>query len=311
MRILIAEDDFTSRTILAAVLKKQGHEVVAMVNGAEAWEAMQQSGAPKLAILDWMMPEMDGIEVCRRVRTLETEEQPYIIMLTSRGEKGDIIAGLDAGANDYLAKPFDEGELRARVEVGRRMVEMQAALVKSREALAHQAAHDALTGILNRRAILDSLAHELSRTRRNGKKVGVGMCDLDCFKQINDRYGHQVGDEVLCGFTRIIQDNLRKYDLIGRYGGEEFLVIIPDFWGPAQEAVYERLCEKVAQNTIPTGAGDVSITVSIGVSSGTGADTVDALLDKADTALYQAKTKGRNCVSYADPRVQEDAPLRS
>jgi diguanylate cyclase (GGDEF)-like protein len=308
MRILIAEDDFTSRTILAAVLKKQGHEVMAMVNGAEAWDAMQQSGAPKLAILDWVMPEIDGIEVCRRVRTMETDEQPYIIMLTSRGEKADIIAGLEAGANDYLAKPCDVGELRARIEVGRRMIEMQAALVKSREALAHQAAHDPLTGILNRRAILDSLANELSRASRNGTTVSIGMCDLDCFKQINDRYGHQVGDEVLCGFTRIIQDTLRKYDLIGRYGGEEFLVISPEVGEPARQAVYERLCERVADGTILTGAGDISITVSIGVSSGTGADTVDALLNEADTALYEAKTKGRNCAAYADPRVKENLP---
>jgi phosphoserine phosphatase RsbU/P len=128
MKILIAEDDFTSRTVLTAVLKKQGHEVTATVNGAEAWQALQQPEAPKLAILDWMMPEMDGLEVVRRVRALQTDRPPYIIMLTTKGEKADIIAGLESGANDYLAKPFDPGELRARIEVGRRMVEMQAAL---------------------------------------------------------------------------------------------------------------------------------------------------------------------------------------
>jgi phosphoserine phosphatase RsbU/P len=128
MRILIAEDDLTSRTVLTAVLKKQGHEVTITVNGAEAWQAMQQPDAPKLAILDWMMPEMDGLEVVRRVRALQTDRPPYIIMLTAKGEKADIIAGLDAGANDYLAKPFDIGELRARIEVARRMVEMQDAL---------------------------------------------------------------------------------------------------------------------------------------------------------------------------------------
>jgi sigma-B regulation protein RsbU (phosphoserine phosphatase) len=128
MKILIAEDDFTSRTVLTEVLKKQGHEVTATVNGTEAWQALQQPDAPKLAILDWMMPEMDGLEVVRRVRALQTDRPPYIIMLTTKGEKADIIAGLEAGANDYLAKPFDPGELRARIEVGRRMVEIQAAL---------------------------------------------------------------------------------------------------------------------------------------------------------------------------------------
>jgi len=135
MRILIAEDDFTSRTVLAGVLRKSGHEVLETVNGAAAWDALRQPGAPALAILDWMMPEMDGQEVVRRVRALQTDRPPYIIMLTTKDEKADIIAGLEAGANDYLAKPFDPGELRARVEVGRRMVEMQDALASKVEAL--------------------------------------------------------------------------------------------------------------------------------------------------------------------------------
>jgi sigma-B regulation protein RsbU (phosphoserine phosphatase) len=135
MRILIAEDDFTSLTVLAGVLKKEGHEVAATVNGAEAWQALQRPDAPALAILDWIMPEMDGLEVVRRVRALQTDRPSYIIMLTTKGEKADIIAGLEAGANDYLAKPFDPGELRARVEVGRRMVEMQDALADKIEEL--------------------------------------------------------------------------------------------------------------------------------------------------------------------------------
>ncbi|MCX5856051.1 MAG: response regulator transcription factor [Deltaproteobacteria bacterium] len=135
MRILIAEDDFTSRTVLTAVLKKQGHEVEATVNGAEAWKAMQQPDAPRLAILDWMMPEMNGLDVCRRIRALERDQPPYIIMLTSKGEKDDIVVGLDAGADDYLGKPYDPGELCARINVGRRMVEMQAALAAKIEEL--------------------------------------------------------------------------------------------------------------------------------------------------------------------------------
>ena len=135
MKILIAEDDLTSRTVLTAVLTKLGHEVEATVNGVEAWQAMQQLDAPRLAILDWMMPEMDGLEVVRRVRTLQNDRQPYIIMLTAKGEKADIIAGLEAGANDYVAKPFDPGELLARVEVGRHMVEMQDTLAGKIEEL--------------------------------------------------------------------------------------------------------------------------------------------------------------------------------
>ncbi|MCX5829217.1 MAG: response regulator transcription factor [Deltaproteobacteria bacterium] len=129
MKILIAEDDLTSRTVLTAVLKKQGHDVAATVNGAEAWQAMQQPDAPRMAILDWMMPEMDGPEIVRRVRALQTDRPPYIIMLTAKGEKADIIAGLDVGADDYLAKPYDPGELRARIRVGQRILELQAAMV--------------------------------------------------------------------------------------------------------------------------------------------------------------------------------------
>jgi two-component system cell cycle response regulator len=299
MKILIADDDFTSRTLLTAVLQKHGYDVVATVDGSEAWDVMGQPDAPKLVILDWMMPEMEGTEVCRLIRAVETDEPPYIILLTAKGGKTDIIEGLDAGADDYLAKPFDPGELRARLGVGQRMIEMQAKLVAARNALEEQATHDSLTGILNRRAILEGLENELSHAERSGKTVGIGMCDLDHFKEINDQYGHQVGDEVLCGFTQIIKDNLRKYDLIGRYGGEEFLIITPDFKGREFEGVYERLCEKVAGGAMHTEAGDLSITVSIGVSSSTGADTVDALLGEADAALYDAKKKGRNRVSYA------------
>ncbi len=303
MNILIAEDDFTSRSILAMILEKHGYGVAAAADGAEAWAAMQGADAPKLAILDWMMPEMDGIEVCRRIRTLETDQPAYIIMLTAKGEKDDIVAGLEAGADDYLAKPYDPDELRARVGVGRRVVEMQAKLAEARDALAHEATHDPLTGILNRRAILDRLAKELSRAARSGKMVGVGLCDLDHFKEINDRHGHQVGDDVLCGFTRIIQANLRQCDLIGRYGGEEFLVITPDVVEAAPERAYERLREMVAERAISTRVGDISTTVSMGVSLGTGADTVDSVLSQADTALYQAKKEGRNCVSYAGPEA--------
>jgi two-component system, cell cycle response regulator len=299
MRILIAEDDLTSRTLLARILKKQGHEVVATVNGMEAWVTMQQHDAPLLAVLDWMMPVMDGIEVCRRIRALETDQPPYIIMLTSRDEKADIIAGLEAGADDYLVKPYDPGEFRARLNVGRRMVEMQAKLLEARDGLAHEATHDPLTGIHNRRAILEVLARELSRAKRTGKTVSLGLCDLDHFKQINDLHGHQTGDEVLCGFARIVQNNLRAYDLVGRYGGDEFLVITPELGDSEIERAYERLRDNVAQSTVHTKAGAISITMSIGVSTGTGGDTVDALLAEADIALYEAKKGGRNSSSYA------------
>lgn len=299
MRILIAEDDFTSRIILTGILKKNGHEVMETVNGAEAWEKLQEPDAPKLVILDWMMPEMDGLEVARRVRALESPHPPYLIMLTAKGEKSDIIAGLDAGANDYLAKPFDAGELRARVEVGRRMVEMQAALIESREILAQQATHDSLTGMMNRAAILERLSKELARAQRHGDALAVGMCDVDHFKKINDTYGHQTGDEVLCGLSNIISRILRSYDSIGRMGGEEFLAVVPMNPGTDCRSVFERLRSSVAETKIATRSGALSVTVSIGVACTAAGSTVDQVLGAADAALYAAKAQGRNCTAYA------------
>jgi len=303
MQILIAEDDFTSRAVLVAILKKQGYEVVATVNGAEAWKVMQQPDAPKLAILDWMMPEMDGIEVCRRIRTLEINQPPYIIMLTSKDEKANIIAGLEAGADDYLVKPYHPGELGARVRVGLRMIEMQAALIESRQALAHEAAHDPLTGILNRRAVLDQLQKELARAARHGDAVAVGMCDVDHFKQVNDTYGHQAGDEVLWGLVQVLSENLRKYDSLGRMGGEEFLVIAPIKAGTDCTSIFDRLCARIAESTIATRSGVLSVTVSIGVTCVTAGGMVDDVLSAADAALYQAKREGRNRVVYAAASV--------
>jgi diguanylate cyclase (GGDEF)-like protein len=311
MRILIAEDDVTSRTVLAGVLRKEHHQVEATANGAEAWQALQQPEAPSLVILDWEMPEMDGPEVVRRVRALETDRPPYIIMLTSRGEKADIIAGLDAGANDYLAKPFDPGELRARVEVGRRMLEMQAALLATRETLAQQATHDPLTGMLNRRAVLDRLHQELTRASRNGDTWAVGMCDIDHFKQINDTYGHQTGDEVLREFARVLNESLRPYDSVGRMGGEEFLVIAPIRASTDSASLFRRLCTRVAESKMTTRSGELSVTVSIGVACRSAGSTVDGLLEAADAAMYRAKHEGRNRVVFDGPCKPEEHPRSS
>ncbi len=179
------------------------------------------------------------------------------------------------------------------------MLELQSSLREARDALAHQATHDLLTGILNRRAILDRLDAELSRAKRENRALSVGMCDIDNFKRINDTLGHQAGDDALIAFTRCLQDQLREEDLFGRYGGEEFLVIAPGSPGGTEEGLYERLCARVAEVEVMTKSGPVSLTVSIGVARGTGQSTADALLVASDEALYQAKTGGRNRVAYA------------
>jgi two-component system, cell cycle response regulator len=299
MRILIADDDVTSRLVLAGVLRKHGDDVVVAIDGTAAWAALQQPDAPRLAILDWVMPGLAGVDVCRRARTIESDQPPYIILLTSRDQKADIVTGLDAGADDYLAKPFDPGELLARVGVGRRLIELQARLNEARDALVHEAMHDPLTGVLNRRAFAGALSGELSRKRRYENVLAVGICDVDHFKRINDTYGHQAGDEVLCGLVRLIGSNLRGHDVLGRHGGDEFVVVTEHRRIDGPGILYERLRAAVADGPISTGAGDIPITISFGVKIASAGETETELLAEADRALYRAKSSGRNQVWLA------------
>jgi len=309
VKILIAEDDLTARIVLIAMLQKWGFDPVVTEDGKAAWEVMQQPDAPKLLILDWSMPEMEGIEVCRRVRQMEVSEPSYIIILTSKGEKTDIVEGLGAGANDYVVKPYDNQELLARIKVGCRMIEMQDALMERRKELTVLATHDSLTGLMNHGAILDQLHKEIAHAGRHGGLLSVGMCDIDFFKQINDTYGHQTGDDVLRGFAHILRKSLRVYDSVGRIGGEEFLVITPMKARMDCIAIFGRLCRCVAGSNIEAGSGALSVTVSIGVSCAAAGKTVDEIVKAADAALYRAKKEGRNRVAYDEKCILEDEVL--
>jgi diguanylate cyclase (GGDEF)-like protein len=313
MRILIAEDDLTARNILAGVLKKWGYDVQAVNDGQAVWDILQQPDAPRLVILDWMMPGMDGLEVIRRMRAQLIEQPPYVILLTGKDEKDDIIAGLESGANDFIKKPFDQGELFARVRVGQRSVELQTKLYETQQALVHLASHDPLTGILNRRAILELLSKELSRSRRHNQssqgaglstpgalRCAVGFFDIDHFKQINDAYGHLVGDEVLKGVVDILISHLRAYDSLGRMGGDEFLVVAPEIDEEQSRHLFERILTAISGCKTKTAAGEVSVTVSIGVAMAEPANELDTILDCADVAMYQAKRAGANCIFFAE-----------
>jgi two-component system cell cycle response regulator len=299
MRILIAEDDFTSRMMLDGVLTKWGFTTVVTTNGQEAWEVMRRADAPAIAILDWQMPIMNGLEICRKLGGIEQSTPPYLILLTARGDKKDIVKGLDAGANDYILKPYDNEELLARIRVGQRMVQLQREMVKLNQTLLHEAMHDQLTGIYNRRAIINTLEKELDRAARGENPLSIGLCDIDHFKSINDTYGHQVGDDVLRGFVKLVEKQLRKYDYVGRYGGEEFLIVSPDSKGTKSEGLYERICRYISERKIQTGHQEIVITVSIGVAAFSGGQTVQTLLSASDAALYRSKEGGRNRVSYA------------
>jgi diguanylate cyclase (GGDEF)-like protein len=301
MKILIAEDDLISRRVLTATVQKAGYEVIATCDGEAAWQVLQSEEAPQLAILDWMMPGMDGLQVCREVRKRTPKNYTYILMLTAKGNRRDIVEGLEAGADDYLVKPFDAHELRARLNVGRRILDLQNQLVFLCEELKIRATHDSLTGIWNRAAILDVLNQELARAERDSNPVGIVMADLDHFKRINDTYGHPAGDAVLRETTHGLQASLRPYDGVGRYGGEEFLIVLPGCTGESTLRLAERLREQVAESPVLYAGTQIPVTISIGATSYEGGSLADAmtLLQAADDALYQAKHAGRNRVVFA------------
>ena len=300
MRILIAEDDITSRRVLETALNKWGYTVESTCDGNEAWEKLQDTDAPRLLILDWMMPGMEGIDVCEKLRTksLANESYTYVILLTAKDEKAEIVMGIEAGADDYVVKPFDPEELRVRVRAGERIIDLQSKLLAAKEALAVQASHDPLTGIFNRRAIFRVLNTELSRVRRDNKALSIVMCDIDHFKNVNDTFGHQIGDEVLCRFVERIHAVVRDYDHVGRYGGEEFLIIVPGVCGTPSESLFERIRRSVAETEMHTTSGNIPITASFGVASSDGTDNIDDLIRAADSALYHAKASGRNRFEY-------------
>jgi two-component system, cell cycle response regulator len=301
VKVLIAEDDMVSRRLLEAMLARWGYDVVITRDGTEAWQVLQGPDAPPLAILDWMMPGIDGVEVCRLVRQRVQEPYIYLLLLTTKGRRENIIEGLDAGADDYLTKPFDPHELQVRLRTGKRIVTLQAELIEARETLRIQASHDSLTGVWNRRAILERLETELARAEREGTPVAVVLADLDHFKRINDSYGHIAGDAVLCEAVNRMRVSLRFYDAIGRYGGEEFLMVLPGC--TAQDAVNlaDRLRMSIGRETVEITGGHIVVTTSLGVAASDTIPVLDAasLIRAADTALYRAKAGGRNCVELA------------
>jgi diguanylate cyclase (GGDEF)-like protein len=304
MKVLVAEDNPVFQSMLRAQLTKWGYDVVAAHDGLEAWRILESAGAPRLAILDWMMPGMDGVELCRRVRAAAREPYIYILLLTARTESKDLVQGMEAGADDYLTKPFNSEELRVHLRAGRRILDLQEQLMVAREALRDQATHDGLTGLLNRVTLLDALQTELVRATRERHPVALLMVDLDHFKLVNDTYGHLAGDAVLRETARRMKSSVRPYDSVGRYGGEEFLMVLPGCDAAAAQAQAERFREALAGEPIAIGGQSIRVTCSIGVSGCTGplVSSSDTLVRDADLALYQAKNRGRNQVAQASVR---------
>lgn len=293
MKILIADDSSVSRHLLGSMVKKWGYDVISASDGTQAWEVLNGPDAPRLAILDWMMPGLTGPEVCERVRTKGGESYTYILLLTGRTQKEDVIEGMTAGADDYVVKPFDQQELRVRLRVGRRIVELQDELLAAREELRQQATHDALTGLKNRARIRQVLAERMDAARRNSAPVGVIMLDLDRFKLINDTYGHAVGDAVLLAAASRIDNALDESDAVGRDGGEEFL-IVTSRTTDSLAALAETVRQAVAAEPVLVGALALPVTASLGYARLCPRADADILLRAADEALYRAKHNGRN-----------------
>ena len=298
MKVLIADDSIISRRLLEATLRKWGYEVTVACDGAEALQILDREDAPALIILDWMMPGMTGLEVCRRIRARGSEPYTYILLLTSKSQKEDLIEGMDAGADDYIAKPFDQNELQVRLRAGTRLVDLQAQLLSAREALREQATRDSLTRLWNRSSILEALSRELSRAWREASPLGVVMVDLDHFKHINDNHGHLAGDAMLREAARRMQNCVRQYDCIGRYGGEEFLILLPNCGEAESYAQAERLRKQLSQTDVCIEDTSLRITASFGVTAALPGEpwTPEGLVRKADEALYVAKKSGRNRV---------------
>lgn len=291
--VLVAEDDPMFRKILQNWLQSWDYKVIVATDGTEAWNILQQERPPDLLILDWVMPGVDGMELCRRIRERQSASYQYILIVTANDARQDVVRGLEAGADDYLTKPFDKAELRARLRVGRRILTLQEDLVRAREDLRFQATHDVLTGIWNRRAVLDLLHREIERAARFHASTGVLMLDLDHFKKINDTYGHLTGDAVLKETAQRITQVVRSYDFVGRYGGEEFLVLLPGCDKEQAEQSGERIRFAVMATPVAAGGSEISVTISIGATATIGGPETEVLAI-ADAALYQAKSAGRN-----------------
>ena len=297
-RVLIADDNPLFQSVLQSMLSNWGYEVMVAGDGVEAHSLLMAEDAPRLAILDANLPGLNAVEICRRIRAANQLHYTYLLLLTAHGPVEDLVAAMDAGADDYITRPFHSQEFRARLQVGNRIVKLHERLIRVHHDLYEQATHDSLTGLWNRTAIIRILDSEIARATRGGSGVTVIMADIDHFKQVNDHYGHMAGDKVLREATHRMSSMLRKYDSMGRFGGEEFLIVIPGCQPDASLAVAERLREVVACQPFVVNDAECTATCSFGLAWSDCRGNVDAtqLLREADTSLYSAKRHGRNRV---------------
>jgi diguanylate cyclase (GGDEF)-like protein len=305
-QILVADDSPVFRDMLQKMLLEWGYEVIVVTDGQQAWDLLRQENGPRLALLDWMMPGMEGAEVCRQVRASIRDRYVYMMLLSVRADLDDVVEGMESGADDYIVKPFQVDELRARLRAGRRVLALQEELVEAREALREQATRDGLTGLWNRTAIFDILQNELARSGRSGEPLIVLMADLDGFKPVNDHFGHMAGDAVLRQVAARMRAAVRRYDAVGRYGGEEFMMVLPGCELSAGLLLAERIRGAIAAECFRAGDAEIKLTCSLGAACAIppAVPLADDLVREADAALYRAKHKGRDRVEASPGSAQ-------
>lgn len=301
IRILIVDDSPDFQRLMEIILGKAGYEVFCVKDGHEALAAFEETFFP-IVLTDWMMPGMDGVQLCQALRSKESVGYIFIVLLTAKDTKKDIIAGLEAGADDYLSKPVSRAELLARLKTGERILSLEKSLREAHERVRKLAITDTLTGCFNRTYLNERLPKEIKRTTRYGHPLSIILCDIDRFKTINDTYGHQAGDEVLKSFAERISQSLREHiDWVVRYGGEEFLIVLPDTKVHGAMVMAERIRQVIYEKPIQTQEHQLTITSSFGVTgieSGVANREISMMefIQVADDYLYQSKQGGRNCV---------------
>ncbi|HEY6184278.1 MAG TPA: diguanylate cyclase [Terriglobales bacterium] len=301
LKILVADDSVIYRKLVEHTLADDNHNVIFAKNGREALELFAKH-EPALVITDWTMPDISGLDLCKKIRKDFQQHYAHIILLTSNTDKEEVVEGLAAGADDYLTKPFHQGELKARVNVGLRVVELHRQVQAKNRQLEEMALTDPLTGLANRRAIDIWITRQLSAAARHDFPIWVAICDLDHFKKVNDTYGHEAGDNVLKAFAQILKTNTRQSNICGRQGGEEFLNIITHVERDNSVIAFERIRKQMEQQKFTVNNQTFSVTTSMGIAGFRGAKppAFADLLAQADEALYKAKHKGRNRIEYAE-----------
>lgn len=310
MKVLVADNDTMTRVILARHLEKWGFEPVTADDGESAWEALGNDDHPRIAILDWEMPGIDGIEICERLRNRPHDRLVYVILLTAKSSEDDMALALKSGAHSFVTKPVSEALLCSHVSVGCRLITAEDRLndlIGKMEAIAEDRAHqllkadqlartDCLTGVKNRRGLYEVAEAEIRRAQRYSRPLSLIAFDIDHFKGINDSWGHDAGDDVLRDLARVCADELREGDTLGRIGGDEFVVLLPETKQSAAVAVAERVRQSIEEFTFSVGDSTIQATVSVGIASLFPIDgaSVDVLMKRADEALYVAKGNGRN-----------------